>query len=158
MAMTWGWSEKRVRTFLNRLQSVGMIDIQAGRLQTVITICNYHIYQHAYDDEGRQTGPLTGRQKARKGPEEEYNKEENNRDGAFNGAKNPKRWPVDGFDLWYALYPRKKDPGGAKKAFAKAQARGLIRFDDLLAATVRFAEWSKDKEPQFVKYPATPLG
>jgi hypothetical protein len=45
MATAWVWSEKRVRTFLNRLQKVGMIDLQAGQLQTVITIHNYDIYQ-----------------------------------------------------------------------------------------------------------------
>ena len=38
MATAWGWSEKRVRTFLNRLAKGRMIDLQAGRLQTVITI------------------------------------------------------------------------------------------------------------------------
>ena len=32
MAKTWGWSEKRVRTFLKRLEKVGMIDLQAGRI------------------------------------------------------------------------------------------------------------------------------
>src|SRR3989442_1149929 len=63
MARAWGWSEKRVRTFLKRLEKVGMIDIQAGRLQTVITICNYDIYQHTRADEGRQTGPQNGRQR-----------------------------------------------------------------------------------------------
>jgi hypothetical protein len=78
MANSWGWSEKRVRTFLRRLEKGGMIDVQAGRLQTVITICNYDIYQGAPDDEGRRTGQQTGRQRADKGPEEEYIKEENN--------------------------------------------------------------------------------
>jgi hypothetical protein len=45
MAKAWGWSEKRVRTFLSRLEKRGMIDIHVGRLQTVITIRNYEIYQ-----------------------------------------------------------------------------------------------------------------
>jgi hypothetical protein len=102
MANSWGWSEKRVRTFLRRLEKGGMIDVQAGRLQTVITICNYDIYQGAPDDEGRRTGQQTGQQRADKGPEEEYIKEENNRDSAFKTAKNPKGWPEDGFERWYA--------------------------------------------------------
>jgi hypothetical protein len=155
MAKTWGWSEKRVRTFLNRLEKVGMIDIQADRLQTVITICNYDIYQRALGDEGRQTGPQTGRQRAGKGPEEEYIKEGNNRDSALKAAKNPKGWPKDGFERWYALYPRKKDRGAAEKAFAKAQARGLIAFDELLAATSRFVGCTNDTESKFIKHPAT---
>jgi hypothetical protein len=155
MANSWGWSEKRVRTFLRRLEKGGMIDVQAGRLQTVITICNYDIYQGAPDDAGRRTGKQIGRQRADKGPEEEYIKEENNRDSAFKTAKNPKGWPEDGFERWYARYPRKKDRGAAEKAYAKARARGLIGFDELLAATARYAEWTNDKDPQFIKYPAT---
>jgi hypothetical protein len=155
MAKSWGWSEKRVRTFLNRLERVGMIDLQAGQLQTVIGICNYDIYQRARDDEGRQTGPQTGQQRAGKGPEEEDIKEGNNGYGARKAGKNPKGWPEDGFGRWYALYPRKKDRGAAQKAFAKARARGLIGFDELLAVTNRFAESVRDKEPEFVKYPAT---
>jgi hypothetical protein len=31
----------------------------------------------------------------------------------------------------------------------------LIGFDELLAATARYAEWTNDKDPQFIKYPAT---
>jgi hypothetical protein len=158
MAKTWGWSEKRVRTFLNRLQRAGMIDIQAGRLQTVITICNYDMYQGEHDDEGRQTGPQTGRQKNGKGPEEEELKElkeGNNSYDAHKAVKNPKGWPKDGFGRWYALYPRKKDRGAAEKAFAKAQARGLIECDELLAATRRFVQCTNDNESKFIKYPAT---
>jgi hypothetical protein len=151
IARTWGWSEKRVRTFLNRLEKGGMIDVQADRLQTVITICKYDIYQSGPEDEGRRTG----RQRADKGPEEEYIKEANNINSAFKTAKNPKDWPEDGFERWYARYPRKKDRGAAEKAFAKAQARGLIDFDALLAATSRYAEWTNDKDQQFIKYPTT---
>lgn len=151
MATTWGWSEKRVRTFLRCLEKGGMIDVQAGRLQTVITICNYDNYQSAPDNEGRRTG----QQRAGKGPEEEDIEEVNNRYSARTSSKNPKGWPEDGFRRWYPLYPLKKDRGTAEKAFVKARARGLIGFDELLAATARFAEWTNDKERQFIKYPAT---
>jgi hypothetical protein len=156
MATSWGWSEKRVRTFLNRLQKGGMIDLQADRLQTVITVCEYDIYQGACEDEGRQTGPQTGRQRARKGPEEEETKEgnKNNSHSAQKAAKNPKGWPEDGFERWYPLYPRKKDRGTAEKAFDKARARGLIDFEELLAATSRYVEFTKDRESKFIKHPA----
>jgi len=155
MATAWRWSEKRVRTFLNRLRKVGMIDLQAGRLQTVITIYNYDNYQGTRDDQSRQTGPQTGRQRAGKGPEEKDFKEGSNRYSARKPAKNPKGWPEDAFALWYELYPRKKDRGAAEKAFAKARAKGLIGFDELLNATRRFVETMNDKEPEFIKYPAT---
>ena len=154
MAKAWGWSEKRVRTFLIRLEKGGMIGIHAGRLQTVITACNYDIYQGAGDNEGRQTGPQAGQQRAGKGPEEESIEEKNNRYSARTAAKNPRKWPGDAFGRWYALYPRKKDRGAAKKAFAAARARGSIAFDDLLASTKRFAEWMNDRKSRFIKYPA----
>jgi hypothetical protein len=155
MAMSLGWSEKRVRTFLNRLQKVGMIDLQTDQLQTVITICDYDIYQGACEDEGRQAGPQTGPQRARKGPEEEESKERNNSYSAQKVAKNPKGWPKDGFERWYSLYPRRKDRGAGEKAFAQARARGLIEFEELLSATSRYAEFTKDRESKFIKHPAT---
>ncbi len=151
LAKSWGWTEKRVRTFLSRLKKIGLIDLQAGRLQTVITISNYDLYQSTRNDEG----PQTGQQRAGKGPEEEETREGNNRYSARNLGENPKAWPEDGFVRWYALYPRKRDRAAAKKAFANAQARGLIDFDELLAVTKRFAESVRDKEPEFIKYPAT---
>lgn len=64
MSGAWRWSEKRVRTFLNRLKLDGMIETQTGPLQTVITICNYDVYQIPIYGEGRQTG----QKRAGKGP------------------------------------------------------------------------------------------
>src|SRR6185437_9561054 len=37
LAKAWGWSEKRVRTFLGRLEKDGLIALQTGGLQTIIT-------------------------------------------------------------------------------------------------------------------------
>jgi hypothetical protein len=63
-----------------------------------------------------------------------------------------------GFDDWYSIYPRKKQPQDAKRAFAKAIGSGAITLDALMAKTRAFAtNW--DKEPKerrkFIPYPAS---
>lgn len=45
MAGKWGWEEPRVRRFLARLKTDAMIDASTDAGVTVITICNYEIYQ-----------------------------------------------------------------------------------------------------------------
>jgi hypothetical protein len=62
MAKAWGWSEKRVRTFLYRLETDRQIVRQTDHLQTVISICNYDLYQSPEKGRGQQTGPQSGRQ------------------------------------------------------------------------------------------------
>lgn len=41
----WGWSQNKVKRFLNRLQSDSMCDFKTNDLTTIITICNYSIFQ-----------------------------------------------------------------------------------------------------------------
>jgi hypothetical protein len=48
-----------------------------------------------------------------------------------------------------------KARGAAEKAFVNARSRGLIGFDELLAATARFAEWANSEDAHFIKHPAT---
>lgn len=45
MAQKWDWSEARVRRFLTRLKIDAMIDAQGDARTTLITICNYDVYQ-----------------------------------------------------------------------------------------------------------------
>jgi hypothetical protein len=45
MTERWKWSRGKVRRFLKRLSSDGMIEQQAGHLTSIITICNYDDYQ-----------------------------------------------------------------------------------------------------------------
>ena len=66
LCKAWFWtSDKTVRTFLARLEREGMIDIQTGQLQTVISICNYGVFQHGGSLTGPSNGPAMGRQWAR---------------------------------------------------------------------------------------------
>ena len=41
----WGWSVKRITTFLNGLETDQMVATQTDTGQTLITICNYNTYQ-----------------------------------------------------------------------------------------------------------------
>lgn len=56
-------------------------------------------------------------------------------------------------DTIYKAYPRKKAPDRAKRAIGAALKK--ISYEKLLEAVKLFAESVKDKEAQFIPYPAT---
>jgi hypothetical protein len=63
-----------------------------------------------------------------------------------------------GFDDWYAIYPRKKQPQDAKRAFAKLMASGVITLDALMVKTRTFADnWQNEPKDRrkFIPYPAS---
>jgi hypothetical protein len=45
LSKSWKWSRSKVRRYLKNLEKDGMINIKSGHLTTVITICNYDIFQ-----------------------------------------------------------------------------------------------------------------
>jgi hypothetical protein len=139
LCKAWAWtSDKSVRTFLARLEREGMIDIQTGQLQTVISICNYGVFQNGGNLTGPSNGPAIGQQRAGNGPEEEN----------IRSIKDKKMLPPSnpaGFDDWYSIYPRKKQPQDAKRAFAKAINTGTVTLDALMAKTRAFAASWKDE-------------
>ena len=45
LALAWGWGRKRVRTFLEQLQTLDMIRTEKGQALRVITICEYERFQ-----------------------------------------------------------------------------------------------------------------
>lgn len=155
MASAWGWTIKRVRTFLNRLENDTQIGTQTDTLQTIITICNYERYQSPEPEEGTQTGTQKGTQRARKGHKEEQGNKEitDNTRSQSSRASEP-----EGFVEWYAAYPRKKARKDAAKAFAKVLKAGEIALSDLIAKTkLHAAAWARrpKSELQFCPYPAS---
>ncbi len=67
MQKAWRWtSDKTVRTFLARLKKEGMVDLQTGQLQTIITICNYGVFQFGGTLTGPANGQAIGQQWARR--------------------------------------------------------------------------------------------
>jgi hypothetical protein len=152
LCKAWSWtSDKTVRTFLARLEREGMIDIQTGQLQTVISICNYGVFHHGGSLTGPSNGPAIGQQRASNGPEEE------NIISIRSKNMLPPPSPP-GFDEWYSLYPRKKEPQAAKKAFAKVISSALIALPTLMERTRAFAAtWANEPKDRrkFIPYPAS---
>ena len=79
LAKRWNWSEKQVRTFLERLEAESMMVLkpvqregqQNGRKQNlanVITICNYEFYQTKRDLSFHLEGQQNGQRGASEGP------------------------------------------------------------------------------------------
>jgi predicted transcriptional regulator len=56
------------------------------------------------------------------------------------------------FEEFYREYPRKKDPGAAKRAFKSALTRAS--FEDIMAGLIAYKN-DPDRDPDFTKYPAT---
>jgi hypothetical protein len=89
-----------------------------------------------------------GQQRADNGPEEE----------SIINIKNNTLSSPPGFDDWYSIYPRKKAPQAAKKAFAKVINSRLIALPVLMERTRAFAaSWAaRPKEDRkFIPYPAS---
>jgi hypothetical protein len=157
MRSAWGWSsEKAVRTFLDRLETDGRIDRQSGQQegqqQATITICKYDEYQFGNAEEGRASdqpiGQASGQARANQGPEEEEGIKRKKKSSA------PQR-ECEGFRKWYAIYPKKKAPKDAERAYAKVIASGEVSESELLQKTEAFAAAWQSKNLQFCPYPAS---
>jgi hypothetical protein len=166
-ARAWGWSIKRVRTFLDDLEADEMIVMgeghrkgtqtttqtgtQKGTDQNIITICNYSSYQDAGIGLGTQSGTQTGTQSSQNGHKEEQLTKKKD---ISSSKKNPLGWPSDAFERWYQGYPKKVDKIAGRKAFEKVQAAGEMSFDDLIGARDRYAAQVRATDPQYIKAPA----
>ena len=45
LSKEWKWSRGKVRRFLNQCLNDGMIEVEAGHLTSIITVCNYDSFQ-----------------------------------------------------------------------------------------------------------------
>lgn len=119
LAARWNWSEKTVRTFLDKLEGEFMVRREKGQQKgnsvNVVSICNYDIYQtigelmELTEGQRRATeGPAKGQQRASQGPE---------------SNKETKETRKQGFDV-----------GPAVTIDAAAEANGTALFDRLTEA------------------------
>lgn len=95
LAKSFGWTRKRVRTFLNALEMDGKLSRSGASGWSIITICNYEKFQLTGPRQGPTEGPTEGQQH-KKGKENKKGKRKENY--AFEGVV--VRLTVEDFDLW----------------------------------------------------------
>lgn len=89
LAETWGWSTKKVKTFLDVLQKEKMITYKSDTKKTVITIENWDLYQGEETPKKHQ-GNTEETQEKHEGNTEEKQKKTNKNDKKDKNEKNDK--------------------------------------------------------------------
>jgi hypothetical protein len=79
LAQAWGWDDPKVRRFLSRAQTDAMLTRVADAGQTVITICNYGLYQaSSQNGDAPKRNPPTRRRRVADAEDKEGKNEEGN--------------------------------------------------------------------------------
>ena len=152
LSSKWRWSPNRVRRFLADAETDTEIVTQTDTGQMVISLVNYATYQDPHALLDTQADTQSGTQMDTK-----------KKEGSRKKDNNPARAPASdqGFAVWYAIYPRKKQPEAAQRSYGKIIAGGKITHADLLTRTAAFAaHWqariaSEPGAKQFIPYPAS---
>jgi hypothetical protein len=113
LADTWGWSIKRVRTFLGELEAEGMIERGQTKNQyaAVVTICNYDKYQTPTETEATD-GASEGQARGKRGASEGQHSTKDTRDNNNNIT------PTDSPEYVAAREgPTDREPDEIKSAF-----------------------------------------
>lgn len=154
LASAWGWSIKRVRGFIKRLEIGHSLDTVKGTTGTVITICNYGKYQDNMATEGTGEGTAKGTVGAQSGhtqeESKEYKEEKNNIPAgpveyAFCGQV--VRLKPDAFANWQKNFPdldlaaalQSRDDWLSTEADDAAKRRWFISTSNWLASKQREA-------------------
>ncbi|MDP2356144.1 MAG: helix-turn-helix domain-containing protein [Beijerinckiaceae bacterium] len=61
----------------------------------------------------------------------------------------------DGFEEFYAAYPRRVEPDDARTAYDRVIRKGKATAEELLAGAIRYASERDGQERKFTKHPAT---
>lgn len=146
LAETWGWSEKKVRTFGARLRAAGCIKKgpTKGQYADVITICKYEEYQSVPEkraSERANEGPAKG---PTKGP---HSTKE------YNLTQNTKEESTCAFAHFWDAFPdgRKRGRGDAERRFERIIAKGDATSQELIDAV----KAGNGIDPEYPPMPAT---
>jgi hypothetical protein len=145
LSQAWDWSPNRVRRFLSDLAMDSSVTTETDTPQTLITLCNYEKYQRPFGEADTSTDTATNTNK------KELKERKN--------SALPKSEP-EGFQDWYAIYPKKKQAQSAKRAFAKVIGGDRIELPVLMERTRAFAaatNWAalSERDRKFIPYPAS---
>ena len=156
----WGWSQNKVKRFLNLLKKHDMCDFKTNDLTTVITICNFDSFQTGERADERPNGRADERpvERATNDQSNDDIRKKERKEG--NNEKKKPLSPVVDFSLFNVSYDqiseikriRRKNKGGSMSQrvvntlaneFQKSGAMGYT-FDELLTEW-EFRGWKSFK-------------
>jgi len=141
MAKRWGWSRKKVQTFLNYLKSSQQIEHQTNNVTCLITIINWDKYQ-------TEEHQIEQQKSTKRAPKEHIQEVKEVKTKTYSPE----------FEQFWKMYPRKVSKGDAEKAWKK-----ITRPVETLALIKMALDWQKTSHDwkkengQFVPYPASYL-
>lgn len=141
IATALGMSEQRVRTFLNHLETEGMINRTTNQGQMVITICKYDEYQISPPTTNQQSGEVTNQRSTSDQPELNKGNKEIKDSGASAPIKFPKKISTaipDDFAMDAAM-----ERFAAERGFDGEEVRRMFEkfCNHHRAKGSRFADW-----------------
>ena len=137
LSKTWKWSRGKVRRFLKLLESESMILQKTGHLTSVITVCNYDIYQSMEElggtTDGTPVGTAVGHHTVHK---QECNNVNNGKKESINTiVDKPKRVvKPESWKAFFNCYPANKKGATDATAWKKAKSLNLADNDFILMA------------------------
>lgn len=105
LSKIFGWSRRRVKSFLFGLKNGGMCDNRRTQRFIIISICNYDKYQSTEEEKRTIDDTMDGTTDAQQTHTDKKNKEIKNKDMSESDLSD--------FDLFYKSYPKHE---GRKKA------------------------------------------
>lgn len=166
LANRWGWTRKKARLFLQRLEKDEMLNNKRDNRKSIITICNWGDYQGSYayegttegTSEGQLKGPVNGPQKVQQKPTDikGSNTGQVTQHGQVEGqvkVHNNKEYKNDKnilFDEFWNLYDKKVDRSKALKLWNHLLD---VEIRQILEYVPKYKGATPDK--QFRKDPAT---
>ena len=162
LGKAWQWDEKKVRRFLARLKTASMIAADAAAGITVITICNYDVYQAGLEDSAAPSAADTAAEAPHQRRKIERKKESNidsidhrqvNQGGKLLGLESKSTVEIETFETWWTQVPRKVGKGQARRAFQAALKK--TSFGVLVESIRRYAMSVEGTDPRYIKHPTT---
>lgn len=133
LSKTWGWSRGKVRRFLKILENESMIVQQTGHLTSVITVCNYSVYQDLNKKAVQQKEQQTVQQTVQQTDSRRYTDNNDNNDNNETNTPKPPLVDLPGWldielwEEWLKTRTRLKSPN-TKRAL-QTQINKLITLE-----------------------------
>lgn len=156
MAKAWKWEESRVRRFCKSLEKAKMIECGTAAGQSLITICNYDLYQGGECGDDATTAAASPQHRRSIAANIKNDKKDNTISPPLPPMADGEKTDdiLDQFEVWWQQYPsgRKQAKPKCLETYRRIVKSGRATTSDLLNGAMRYAAAGYDQS-KFVKGP-----